>query len=153
MGLFIAKVSWLSYLSIALMSALKFMVGVGMSMALKLSFWEQFLSTTIGGIVGVWVFTYFGDKIRAWIAQRRGRPAHFTPSEKWARLWAKYGLWGVAFLTPPILSPPIGTAIALAFGSPRHLIGQRMTIAMVVWGLFFASVWQTVRPLLLQVLP
>lgn len=148
MELFITEsVRLLKYLSIFLMSGFKFMVGVGMSMAMKLSFWEQFLITTSGGIAGVVFFTYLGDKVRSWIARRRGRPVQSFSSQKWARFWEKYGLWGVAWLTPPILSPPIGTAIALAFGSPRRQIATRTSIAMVVWGAFFAGVWDWLRSL------
>jgi hypothetical protein len=136
--------AWLSYLSIALISGLKFMVGVGMSLALRLSFWEQFLTTTLGGIVGVVFFTYLGDTIRKRIARWRKRPpAPLSP--KWVRLWTRYGLWGVSLLTPPVLSPPIGTAIALAFGTPRPQIIARMSLAMILWGAFFASVWESVR--------
>jgi len=147
MGLYMGEVEWGRYLSVALMSGLKFMVGVGMSVALKLSFWEQFLSTSLGGIGGVVFFTYLGDRVRSWIARWRGRPvAPLSP--RWATLWHRYGLWGVAFLTPPILSPPIGTAIALAFGTPRTRIVQRMSLAMVAWGLLFAGAWEGLQKLI-----
>ncbi|MCS6895278.1 MAG: hypothetical protein NZZ60_03905 [Bacteroidia bacterium] len=148
MGRYIIEwVLFLKYLSIFLMSGFKFMVGVAMSMAMRLGFWEQFLITVTGGIAGVILFTYLGDKLRQWIAHRRKRPTRASPSPKWAQLWEKYGLWGVAFLTPPILSPPIGTAIALAFGTPRPIIIQRFGIAMVVWGGLFAGVWDWLRSL------
>lgn len=127
------------------MSGFKFMVGVAMSMAVGLSFWEQFLITTTGGIAGVWFFTYLGDRIRQWINARRRSPPKNPSLSRWHLLWAKYGLWGVAILTPPILSPPIGTALALAFGSPRHAIAWRMTIAMIGWGFFFAFAWARIR--------
>ncbi|MCX7606958.1 MAG: hypothetical protein N2170_06825 [Bacteroidia bacterium] len=147
METFIAELNGLQYLSVALLSGVKFMVGVAMSLALGLNFWEQFLSTTIGGIAGVSFFTYLGDTLRSWIARKRNRPLSPLPSAKWSRLWEKYGLWGVALLTPPILSPPIGTAIALAFGTPRPLLLWRMSIAMVLWGLFFAGAWQSLHAL------
>lgn len=136
--------SWgdvLFYLSVVLMSGLKFMVGVAMSLAKGLSFWEQFLCTTSGGILGTAFFTYLGDRVRAWVYRLRRKPPR-SLSERWVRLWNRYGLWGVAILTPPILSPPIGTAIALAFGAPRHLTLQRITIAMIAWGFLFATTGQ-----------
>ncbi|MCS7188416.1 MAG: hypothetical protein RMJ66_01785 [Bacteroidia bacterium] len=147
MGACIAEASWLAYLSIFLMSGFKFMVGVGMSLAMGLGFWEQFITTTSGGIVGVWFFTYLGDRVRAWIARRRKRMTTSTLPSRWAYLWEKYGLWGVAFLTPPILSPPIGTAIAIAFGSSRLRIAWRMSLSMILWGLLFASAWQSLLSL------
>ncbi|MCS7163362.1 MAG: hypothetical protein NZ958_08600 [Bacteroidia bacterium] len=136
-----AELKLLYYLPVFLMSGLKFMVGVGMSLLMHLTFWEQFLLTAGGGIVGVGFFTYLGDKVRAWW---RGRRPAASPaaSAKWRRLWERYGLWGIAFLTPPLLSPPVGTALALAFGSPRNQIFLRMSLAMIAWGLFFALLGQ-----------
>ncbi|MEN2992556.1 MAG: hypothetical protein ABDH91_03270 [Bacteroidia bacterium] len=139
-----AELKLLQYLPVFLMSGFKFMVGVGMSLLMHLSFWEQFLLTTGGGIFGVGFFTYLGDKVRAWWRGRRSAAASPDTSPKWRRLWERYGLWGVAFLTPPLLSPPIGTALALAFGSSRHQIFLRMSLAMIVWGLFFALLGQEV---------
>ncbi|MEN3040564.1 MAG: hypothetical protein ABDH66_03365 [Bacteroidia bacterium] len=136
---------FLKYFSIFLMSGFKFMVGVAMSIAMHLTFWEQFLITTLGGIAGVVFFTYLGDRLRQWIARRRQRPSSNAPSPKWVYLWQKYGLWGIAFLTPPLLSPPIGTAIALVFGTPRRVVVQRFALAMIVWGIFFAGIWDWVR--------
>ncbi len=96
------------------------------------------------GIAGVVFFTYLGDWIREADSSVAGS-ACGALSPRWARLWERYGLWGVAFLTPPILSPPLGTAIALAFGTPRPHIVARMTLAMIFWGFFFAGLWESLQ--------
>jgi hypothetical protein len=137
----------LLYLSIFLVSGVKFMVGVAMSLAKGLSFWEQFLCTTAGGIGGSVFFTYLGDAVRGWISKLRGRPPK-PLSPRWMRFWERYGLWGVVLLTPPILSPPIGTAIALAFRTPRGILAWRLTIAMVLWGIVFAAFGEGLRSLI-----
>lgn len=135
------------YLSVFLVSGVKFMVGVAMSLAKGLSFWEQFVCTTGGGIAGSVFFTYLGDAIRRGISRLRGRPPK-PLAPRWVRLWERYGLWGVALLTPPILSPPIGTAIALAFRTPRGLLVRRLTIAMLIWGFLFAAFGEGLRTLI-----
>ncbi len=137
----------LFYLTTFLVSGVKFMVGVAMSIAGELSFWEQFLCTTAGGIAGCIFFTYLGDIVRREIAKLRGRPPR-PLAPHWLRLWERYGLWGVVLLTPPILSPPIGTAIALAFQTPRGMLVRRLTIAMIFWGLVFALFGQGLRGLI-----
>lgn len=137
----------LFYLTTFLVSGVKFMVGVAMSIAKGLSFWEQFLCTTAGGIAGSIFFTYLGDAVRRWIARLRGRPPRPLAS-RWLRLWERYGLWGIVLLTPPILSPPIGTAIALAFQTPRGVLVRRLTVAMILWGLVFALFGQGLRGLI-----
>jgi len=135
------------YLSVFVVSGVKFMVGVAMSLARGLSFWEQFLCTTVGGIAGSVFFTYLGDAIRRWISRLRGRSPK-PLATRWVRLWERYGLWGVALLTPPILSPPVGTAIALAFRTPRGLLIKRLTIAILLWGFVFAAFGEGFRTLI-----
>jgi hypothetical protein len=100
-----------------------------------------------GGIGGSVFFTYLGDAVRGWISKLRGRPPK-PLSPRWVRFWERYGLWGVALLTPPILSPPIGTAIALAFRTPRGVLAWRLTIAMVLWGIVFAAFGEGLRSLI-----
>ncbi len=136
----------LFYLSVFFVSGVKFMVGVALSLAKGLSFWEQFLCTTAGGIAGSVFFTYLGDAVRRWISKIRGRPPR-PLAPHWMRLWERYGLWGVALLTPPLLSPPIGTAVALAFRTPRRDLVQRLVIAMLLWGLVFALFGEGLRGL------
>ncbi|MGQ9863747.1 MAG: hypothetical protein ACUVRD_04605 [Bacteroidia bacterium] len=133
------------YVTIFLWSGVKFIVGVGISVAGKLNFWEQAICTITGGITGVTVFAFLGDKIRDIIYRFRGKkPVGFSP--RWAYLWQRWGLWGIALLTPPILSPPVGVSIALAFGTPIRKVLFVMYLSMIGWGLLFAAVWQSVAP-------
>lgn len=144
------------WLSVFAMSALKFIPGVAMSLAFKFSFWEHFITTAGGGITGVVAFTYFGDAIRRWWRRRTGpkRPKF----EDWGdeplleaaaplqpepdrtsfayRVWDRYGLFGAALLTPPVLSPPIGSMLAVGFGTPKPKIILYMTISFILWGVF-----------------
>jgi hypothetical protein len=83
----------LLYLSIFLVSGVKFMVGVAMSLAKGLSFWEQFLCTTAGGIGGSVFFTYLGNAVRGWISKLRGRPPK-PLSPRWVRFGSGMGCGG-----------------------------------------------------------
>lgn len=137
---------WL-YLTVLLSSAPKFMVGVAFAWAGGLNFLEMFICTSVGGMLGITVFTFFGEGIRAWWQQRQKRrkgthdePYVAKPPSAFAqRIWDRFGLPGVALLTPPFLSPPIGTAIALAFGTPRVLILGWMYSSMILWALVFSA--------------
>ena len=127
------------YLAVFLWSGFKFMVGVGLSLALGLGLWPRLLLTLAGGVAGVWVFNYFGAALRRQIRRWRGLPeAPPAPSAFQQRIWQRYGLWGVALLTPPLFSPPIGAAIVLAFGTPPGRAARAMTLAMLLWALVFA---------------
>jgi hypothetical protein len=138
-----AGARWLKYLSVAALCALKFVPGVLLGASLGLELWEQILATIIGGASGVFIFTYYGAKLRNWIA-RRLKPGQTLGDMQSAgldwkrRFWNKYGLAGTAFLTPPVLSPPIGVGLALSFGTPKKKILTYMLASIVFWGAAFA---------------
>ncbi|MDX2063408.1 MAG: hypothetical protein SFY70_10140 [Bacteroidia bacterium] len=138
------------YLLVIFWSGVKFLVGVGLSLTLQHSFLEQLLLTTGGGILGTSLLTYFGNRIKGWLRrwyvrrrQARGKPLRTkTPKKPPSKLvvWAtqRFGLMGIAFLTPPLLSPPIGVPLALALTSDTRKIALYMALAMVFWALVFA---------------
>lgn len=139
------------YLLVVVVTAFKFVPGAVMTTGFGHNFIEKVLLTSIGGSLGVVVFTYTGDGIRAWIRSRlRRKPAKEAatrpePSKLARGLWARFGLVGTALLTPPFFSPPIGTAIALAFGErPRRIILYNV-LSMVLWAIIFAIVGAEVR--------
>ena len=126
----------LFYISAALASGVKFMIGVGMCIAKGVGFWEQVICTMLGGILGIIVFTYFGGFIREKFRKKNTVP---KPHNHWTiTLWKKYGLIGTAFLTPPVISPPFGTALALAFNTPKTKIIITMSLSMVFWSFICA---------------
>lgn len=135
------------YAIVFLWSGVKFMVGVGISISSRLTFWEQAICTIAGGMTGVTFFAFLGDKVREIIyLLLKKKPRGLSP--RWIRLWQRWGLWGVAFLTPPILSPPVGVSVALAFGTPIRKILFTMYSSMIVWGFFLAGLWRSVAPYL-----
>ncbi|MDL5045999.1 hypothetical protein QQ054_08125 [Oscillatoria amoena NRMC-F 0135] len=54
-------------------------------------------------------------------------------------MWRKYGLAGVALLTPLIFTPIGGTILAVAFGSPKDKILIYMFISAVFWAVMFST--------------
>ena len=53
------------------------------------------------------------------------------------KVWKKYGLTGVAILTPLILTPIGGTILAVSAGSPKERIILFMLISAVAWAVIF----------------
>ncbi|MCS6905187.1 MAG: hypothetical protein RML72_03455 [Bacteroidia bacterium] len=144
------KTIWFKCLSAVILSALKFVPGVLLCISLGLSTWEQILVTIGGGILGIFFFTYFGIQLREWIHRKIFRRKQTltkvgTTSKNWKiRIWNKYGLMGAAFLTPPILSPPVGVALALSFGTPKDKLLLYMTSSIIFWSFAFAFLKQPI---------
>jgi hypothetical protein len=70
----------------------------------------------------------------------------FSPrNRRVVRIWRKYGIWGVGFLTPLLFSPIGGTMIAVSFGEKKRKIFLSMSVCGAFWSLFFAYLWETLR--------
>lgn len=128
------------------LSAVKVVPGAILAGTYEMTALEAFISISVGGIIGVAVFTYFGKQIRDLIQRSRskGKERKHPDKKKIKRLrklvtiWRKYGIIGVAFLTPPFLSPPGGTAIAIAFGEKPYRIILYLGASVIAWALGFA---------------
>ncbi|MDW8296820.1 MAG: hypothetical protein RMJ97_08035, partial [Raineya sp.] len=60
----------------------------------------------------------------------------FTPRKRlMVRIWQRFSIWGIAFLTPVLFSPIVGTVIAVSFGVPRIKILLAMALSAFFWAL------------------
>jgi hypothetical protein len=63
-------------------------------------------------------------------------------SRRYVKIWKKYGLIGVAFLTPVIISIPIGTLIANNFEVNKKKIFLYMFFSIVFWSVLLTSIFE-----------
>lgn len=128
------------YLIIFAGSMLKFIVGPVTGATTGLSVFETALFTTAGMMTTVLVLTYLGKDLRRRLFDKLGgRRKLFTPrNRKIVRIWGKYGAFGVAFLTPLLFSPPIGTIILVSFGTKKAKILISMLVSGLFWGFFYS---------------
>ncbi|UFH55480.1 hypothetical protein [Spirosoma sp. KNUC1025] len=125
------------YISVVIASTIKFIGGPLSGAALGLSWAETAICTTLGMMLSVIVITYAGVALQALLHRYRPRPTkRFTRRTRLAvRIWKRAGLAGIAFLTPLILTPIGGTAIAISFGVKRGLLLFYMLISAVLWSI------------------
>ncbi len=135
----------LKYLGVSATSAFKMLPALGVGLGFKFNFLELFVTLAAGGMLGVTVFTLLGTQIREWLKRRRQRrnqgkekTVNIRRARRIVRIWRKYGLWGIAFLTPPVISPPIGAIIAVGFREKRSRILLFMGVSVGVWSAAFA---------------
>jgi membrane protein DedA with SNARE-associated domain len=129
-------------LVVAGMSIFKVLPAVGAAAGLQMNFWEIFVSIFVGGSIGNLIFSVAGSRIRAWLKARRkrlrrSRKPNIRRWRRIVRIWKKFGLVGIAFLTPPLLSPPIGNLIAVGFREKPKRILLHMTVSLFVWAVIF----------------
>ncbi|WP_266362775.1 hypothetical protein [Tellurirhabdus rosea] len=124
------------YIPVILASTLKFIGGPISGIALGLSWLETSLCTILGMMVSVMAVTYAGKALQLLLRRwSKKPPRRFTRRTRLAvRIWKRSGMLGIALLTPLLLTPIGGTALAVSFRVHRHLIFAYMLGSAVFWG-------------------
>jgi hypothetical protein len=131
----------LKVLSVYFSSMLKFVFGPLGGYAAGFSLIATILVTIAGMMTVVLVFTFFSVWIKEKILSRifKKRNKFSSSNRRFVTIWKKYGLIGVAALTPIILTPIGGTLLAVSSGSPKEKIIFYMFISASVWAIIFSS--------------
>jgi membrane protein DedA with SNARE-associated domain len=131
----------LKAIPVVLSSMLKFILGPLEGYALRLHFLVTYGSTVLGMMISVLVVSFFGDWLRHTVLKKyfEKREQH-PPTGKFTTMFLKYGLGGIAFLTPLFLTPIGGTILALGLGKPRRKIVLYMLISAAIWGFIFTGI-------------
>ncbi len=122
----------LKYVSVFLISCVKFILGPILGLSYGINIPVICILTTAGMMLTVYVICYFGEPIRSFFVRVFGKKKKkvFSPkSRRFVEIWNKYGIKGIAFLTPILLSPPGGTFIAIAFGGKKSDIIKWMWVS------------------------
>ena len=133
---------FIDYLVVFAMSMFKFIFGCVGGAVRGFSYFETLIVTVFGMMTSVIIFTYFGIAIRNWfyIAFKKKRKIFSRRSRRLVKIWRKYGIIGVAFLTPLFFSPIGGTLIAVSFGERKERIFFHMFWSAVLWAAIFAFI-------------
>jgi membrane protein YqaA with SNARE-associated domain len=119
---------------VALLSSFEIYVAIGTGMAFGLSPNIICVSTLVGGVIGVFVAAFLGQKIKAFIAKYR-KPKPKTDSAKdklMAKLWQQYGEFGVGFLGTFVVGAPISIGIGIGFGVEAKKLIKWCLLAVVL---------------------
>lgn len=127
--------------SVYISSAFKFIFGPLLGMKEDLHIAVTIIATSCGMMTAVIIFAFFGDFLRRRVFPIFRRKTYnqteelknFEKKAKWKTFYSRYGLGGIAFLTPILLTPIGGTLLAVAFGSPRPKILIYMLISASIW--------------------
>lgn len=128
------------YASVFLLSMVKFFGGPMAGAAAGLSFVPTWALTVAGMMTSVLLFSGMGRMFAAHLRRRR-RLRHqpiFTPrTRRIVRIFNRFGIGGIAFLTPILFTPIGGTVIATMLGVKRRHILLHMLWSAALWGAAF----------------
>lgn len=130
----------LKILVIYIATLFKFIAGPVLGLAAGLSALEMLVITVGGMMTTVFSITLLGDWFRAnWKFGMTKKKKVFSPqTRKIVSIWKKYGVFGVAALTPLLLTPIGGTVIMNAFNVKKEKIFLFMFVSALFWGVVFS---------------
>ena len=121
--------------TIILWSSVKYALGAGIALYANIGLLPSISLTVGGGMLGIICFTYFGSKVRKFINNHT--PHNKLRINKKTRMMVRvknsFGLPGIAFLTPVLLSIPVGVLMATALTSNKQRIFSTMFISLLFW--------------------
>ncbi len=138
--IFIFSGNWNKYFSVFIISSFKFIFGPITGISLNLNPVEIWVLTTLGMMFSVVIITFIGVPTRNYLKKKfRKKRKIFTRRNRFiVRVWKKYGVQGIAFFTPLLFSPILGTLIAVVLGGKRKSIIITMFLWATIWGFLFS---------------
>lgn len=130
---------YVAHLIIFLVAAIPFfevLVVIPLGMAAGLNALTVTLVAFWGNMVTIYLLILFIDHIQTWRKRRRERQGKTSPQKRQARaekIWKKYGLPGLALLSPILIGSHLGTVLAMGFGGTKQQITFWMTVSILAW--------------------
>lgn len=139
-------------------AVLKFFFSAFVSYQFGNSFWQTVLLIGAGGCIGAFLFYSGSAGVLEWFRQRRirsraraiakGEPPKriFTRTNRAiVRLKRGYGLQGLVFLSPPILSIPIAALLAAKYFRHDRRTLPFLLLSVVIWSFVLSAAWKFSR--------
>jgi len=154
--------------TLILISSIKFIFAFPLAIGYQFSFHTTILYTSVGGIFGVLFFGFLSDELIRFynwfvlmylhrhqkfkglaksikdnyrqIFPKKQRKIFSKRSKRFVRIKQRYGLAGIALLTPLILSIPIGTFLAIRFYKRTKKTIFFLCISVLFWSLTMSSI-------------
>lgn len=133
-------------------SSVKHMLGGVTAAGFGYSYMEAFLYTAVGGIIGVAFFIFLSQsaqKVYASIFPKKKKRRKFTRMSRFiVRIKLRFGLAGIAFITPWLLTIPVGTMIACGLYRDKRRVFLFQSVSIVIWSLIGGGLAQPIAALL-----
>ena len=99
-----------------------------------------FTASTLGGLIGVFVAAFLGDKIRAFFTKNRPLQEEKPKTGLVYRIWNKYGIIGLGFLGTMTVGAPISLAVGVGFNAPLKKLVTWCCIGVLFRCAIFTSI-------------
>lgn len=156
--------SWVQIILTILFSSFKFAATFPLVIIqFEFSFLETILWTNVGGIVGIYFFAFLSEKLISWWKRtfRRSNRNIMEDEQQVKKIFTrrnrrivrtkkKYGLLGIALITPFLLSIPVGVFLVVRYYRVSKYKFLYLIAANVIWSLIYTAFYMFWDELLLK---
>jgi membrane protein YqaA with SNARE-associated domain len=104
---------FLKVLTVAGLATFEIYAAIPAGFALGLSSWTIFFAAVIGGLTGVFVSAFLGDKIRKFFQKDKPVKEKKIKHPVVYKMWNKYGIIGLGFIGTVLVGAPISIAAGI----------------------------------------
>jgi membrane protein YqaA with SNARE-associated domain len=105
-------------LTVAALATFEIYAAIPAGFAFGLSPWIIFAASLVGGLTGVYVAVFLGERIKKLIARFR-KPGPAKPKTGIIyKIWDKYGVIGLGFLGTMTVGAPVSIGVGVGFNVP-----------------------------------
>ena len=130
---------WGAYFAVMAASSIKFVAGPLTGFGLGLTMIETILCPWVGMMTTVTIMLTIGRFLVQQISKIRvQKPKLFSGRARYAvRVWQRFGIKGIAVMTPILFTPIGGSLLALSFKVPTTRVLFFMAISGIFWSVVF----------------
>lgn len=108
---------FLKILTVAGLATFEIYAAIPAGFAFGLSSWTIFTASVIGGLAGVFIATFLGDKIKAIFHKKNPEKEQKKKHPMIQRIWEKYGIIGLGFLGTLTVGAPVSIAAGVGLNA------------------------------------
>lgn len=129
---------WMQYIALFFFSTLKSYYGSSLSAILEFPYFNFLIINFSGALVSIILSYRFRNLILNLIKRKDKKTNGYSKKLKRSLVfWKKYGIYGIAFISPVIISIPLGVIVSAHFKTSKKMIFTSFSISAFTWMNFF----------------
>ena len=122
----------LDVFTVALLASVEVYAAIPAGFALGLHPGTIFSASALGGLAGVFVAAFLGDRIRRFFTRYKKGKEEKPKTGMIYRIWDKYGVIGLGFLGTMTVGAPVSLAVGVGFNVPLKKLVTWCCIGVLV---------------------
>jgi membrane protein YqaA with SNARE-associated domain len=131
---------FLKLLTVAGLATFEVYAAIPAGFAFGLSPYNIFFASTIGGLIGVFVAAFLGDKIRAFFHKNKPTAEAAKGHPVLLRIWNRFGIIGLGFLGTIAVGAPVSIAVGIGLNADMKKMATWCSLGVITRCLIFTFI-------------